>query len=97
MSTHYVFKDLDSTVHGESDRRDAPREQPPTSVSRTAPPVESPVRESHDQLVTCPHCGRQFPLTDALDEELAGQVLAATLSAHRPAAFDVHVLAGRCW
>jgi transcriptional regulator with XRE-family HTH domain len=26
-----------------------------------------------------------------------GQVLAATLSAHRLAAFDVHVLAGRCW
>jgi hypothetical protein len=25
------------------------------------------------------------------------RVLAATLSAHRLAAFDVHVLAGRCW
>jgi hypothetical protein len=38
--------------------------------------IESPVRESYDQLVTCPHCGRQFPLTAALAEELAGHVLA---------------------
>jgi hypothetical protein len=31
--------------------------------------------DSHIQLVTCPHCGRQFPLTDALAEELARHVL----------------------
>ena len=51
---------------------------PVSSESRKAKSmrIESPVRESHDQLVTCPHCGRQFPLTDALAEELAGQVLA---------------------
>jgi hypothetical protein len=33
-------------------------------------------RESRDQMVTCPACGQQFPLTDALAEELASHVLA---------------------
>jgi hypothetical protein len=47
------------------------------SASRTIPLAESPARESHDQLVTCPRCGEQFPLTDALAEEMAGHVLAA--------------------
>ena len=76
MSKHYVFEDCDGTVHEESNRREALREQAPMSALRTTSPVESPVRESHDQLVTCPHCGQQFPLTDALAEELAGHVLA---------------------
>jgi len=40
-------------------------------------------RESRDQMVTCPACGQQFPLTDALAEELAGQVLAGKESALR--------------
>jgi hypothetical protein len=33
-------------------------------------------QESRDQMVTCPACGQQFPLTDALAEELASHVLA---------------------
>lgn len=45
------------------------------SASQTTPPAESLARESL-QLVTCPRCGEQFPLTDALAEELAGHVLA---------------------
>jgi len=36
----------------------------------------SPDRESRFQMVTCPACGQQFPLTDAVAEELAGHVLA---------------------
>jgi len=32
--------------------------------------------EPDAQLVTCPHCGKQIPLTDALAEELARHVLA---------------------
>jgi hypothetical protein len=46
------------------------------SAPRTRSFVEAPAGESHDQLVTCPRCGQQFPLTDALAEELAGHVLA---------------------
>ena len=33
-------------------------------------------REVQDRLVTCPHCGQQFPLTAAFAEELASHVLA---------------------
>jgi hypothetical protein len=29
-----------------------------------------------EQLITCPHCGKRFPLTDARAEELAGHLLA---------------------
>jgi hypothetical protein len=75
MSEHYMFKDCDGAVHEEPSRREALRQQAPTSAPRTTP-VESSARESHDQLVTCPRCGQQFPLTDALAEELAGHVLA---------------------
>jgi hypothetical protein len=39
--------------------------------------------ESHPHLVTCPHCGRQFALSDALAEELAGHVLAGKETALR--------------
>ena len=46
------------------------------SASYTTPPAQRLAGESHDQLVTCPRCGQQFPLTDALAEELAGHVLA---------------------
>ncbi|HUZ26908.1 MAG TPA: DUF2130 domain-containing protein, partial [Streptosporangiaceae bacterium] len=46
------------------------------SAPHPIPPTDSSIRESHDQLVTCPRCGQQFPLTDALAEELAGHVLA---------------------
>jgi hypothetical protein len=46
------------------------------SASHTTPPAGSPARGSRDQMVTCPRCGEQFPLTDALAEELAGHVLA---------------------
>jgi hypothetical protein len=46
------------------------------TMPHTIPPAGSPAREAHDQLVTCPRCGEQFPLTDALAEELAGHVLA---------------------
>lgn len=38
--------------------------------------AKSSDRESQDQMVTCPACGQQFPLTDALAEELASHVLA---------------------
>ena len=47
------------------------------TMPHTIPPAGNPAREAHDQLVTCPRCGEQFPLTDALAEELAGDVLAA--------------------
>jgi hypothetical protein len=40
---------------------------------------------------------RDDPIGVAALWDTVGQVLAATLSAHRLAAFDVHVLAGRCW
>lgn len=33
--------------------------------------------DAYEQIVTCPRCGEQFPLTDALAEELASHVLAA--------------------
>jgi hypothetical protein len=46
------------------------------STPYSVPAVESAARESHDQLVACPRCGQQFPLTDALAEELASHVLA---------------------
>jgi len=36
----------------------------------------SAVSTDRDQMVTCPACGQQFPLTDALAEELASRVLA---------------------
>src|SRR5262249_11886433 len=39
-------------------------------------PAQRSAEESHNQLITCPRCGQQFPLTDALAEELAGHVLA---------------------
>jgi len=76
MSDHYALNGRNGTVHEGSNRREALGEQAPTSVSRITSPVVSPARESHDQLVTCPRCGQQFPLTDALAEELAGHVLA---------------------
>jgi hypothetical protein len=37
------------------------------------------------------------PLADREITLSSSQVLGATLSAHRLAAFDVDVLAGRCW
>lgn len=43
---------------------------------RTAPAAAATASGSRGQLVTCPHCGQQFPLTDALAEELASHVLA---------------------
>lgn len=47
--------------------------------------------ESHDRLVTCPHCGQQFPLTAALAEELASHVLAGKEPALREQiAQDLH-------
>ena len=46
------------------------------SASHTTPLAQRLAGESHDQMVTCPRCGQQFPLTDALAEELAGHVLA---------------------
>jgi hypothetical protein len=46
------------------------------SAPHPTPPTGSSIRKSHDQLVACPRCGQQFPLTDALAEELAGHVLA---------------------
>ena len=52
------------------------------SASHTTPPAESPARESL-QTVTCPRCGEQFPLTDAIAEELAGHVLAGKETALR--------------
>jgi hypothetical protein len=52
------------------------------SASHTTPPAGSPARESR-QLITCPRCGEQFPLTDALAEELAGHVLAGKETAFR--------------
>ena len=51
-------------------------------ASHTAPSAGSLVRES-PQLVTCPRCGEQFPLTEALAEELAGHVLAGKEAALR--------------
>ena len=51
-------------------------------ASHTAPSAGSPARESL-QPVTCPRCGEQFPLTEALAEELAGHVLAGKEAALR--------------
>lgn len=45
------------------------------SAPHTTPPAGSSARGTHDQMVTCPRCGEQFPLSDALAEELAGHVL----------------------
>ena len=53
------------------------------STPHTTPPAGSSARRSHDQMVTCPRCGEQFPLTDALAEELAGHVLAGKETALR--------------
>jgi hypothetical protein len=97
MSKHHVFEDCDGTVHEESNRREALRGQAPMSALRTSSPVGSPVRASHDQLVTCPHCGQQFPLTDALAEELAGHVLAGKEPALRDEiAKDVRAQYAQC-
>ncbi len=46
------------------------------STPHSARSAVSPDRGSRDQMVTCPSCGRQFPLTDALAEKLANHVLA---------------------
>src|SRR5689334_20054753 len=43
---------------------------------RTSPAATAAAGRSRSQLVTCPSCGQQFPLTDALAEELASHVLA---------------------
>ena len=51
-------------------------------------------------MVTCDGAGASHDLVKELDRlarRHGYQVLAATLSAHRLAAFDVHVLAGCCW
>lgn len=53
------------------------------SIPQSDRPVERSSKESHNQLITCPRCGQQFPLTDALAEELAGDVLAGKESALR--------------
>jgi hypothetical protein len=53
------------------------------SVSQSNRPIERSAKESHNQLITCPRCGQQFPLTDALAEELAGHVLAGKESVLR--------------
>jgi hypothetical protein len=53
------------------------------SASQSTAPVEGAARETHDQMVTCPRCGQQFPLTDAVAEELAGHVLAGKETALR--------------
>jgi chromosome segregation ATPase len=46
------------------------------SVLHSPRGLPTPDQESREQMVTCPACGRQFPLTDALAEELASHVLA---------------------
>jgi hypothetical protein len=61
------------------------------STPHTTPPAGSSACGSHDQMVTCPRCGEQFPLTDALAEELAGHVLAGKETALREQiAKDLH-------
>jgi hypothetical protein len=73
------------------------------SASHTTPPAERPVRESL-QMVICPRCGEQFPLTDALAEEVAGHVLAGKETALREQiakdlgtryALDIEAMQGR--
>ena len=83
MSDHHALNRRDDTVHAESNRRGASGEQAPTSASRTTSGVVSPERESHDQLGTWPCRGQQFPLTDALAEELAGHLPAGKKPALR--------------
>ena len=46
------------------------------STPHSTPIPGSHAGEPHDQLVTCPRCGQQFPLTAAVAEELASHVLA---------------------
>jgi len=61
------------------------------STPLTTPPTTAPAREGHDQIVTCPRCGEQFPLSHALAEELASHVLAGKEPALREQiAKDLH-------
>jgi hypothetical protein len=53
------------------------------SPSHTAAPGGNAAGERHDQLITCPHCGQQFPLTDALAEELVSHLLTSKETALR--------------
>jgi len=61
------------------------------SAPNSTPLPGSAAGESHEQLVTCPSCGQQFPLTAALAEELASHVLAGKEPALREQiARDLH-------
>lgn len=47
-----------------------------SASSGTTTVPEPDAQGPQTQMVTCPHCGRQFPLSEALAEELARHVLA---------------------